>query len=177
VRASVAARASRVASGRPVLDSKTVSEPCRRSRPRAGFRGRTLITLTLRRSSSFSAPEMRKMPAPSPRSMCARTGAMAAPRDTMASEAAIASATRAGSTAMISSRLKCLDTRFLADTGQRFEQRHRLFAPRDGELEDKMADPKLGRTLEIRDHLLANATEGGAACRRELGALPALLRR
>ena len=93
VRTSVAARASSVASGRPVLHSKAVSEPCRRSSPRGRVCGRTLITLTLSRSSSVSAPEMRKIPAPSPRSMCDRTGATAAPRETMASAAAIASAT------------------------------------------------------------------------------------
>src|ERR1700694_1641997 len=175
VRTSVAARASSVASGRPVLDSKTVSEPRRRSRPRAGVLGRTLITLTLSTSNSVSTPEIRKVPAPSPRSMCARIGATAAPRETMPSAAAIASATLEGSIAMMSSRVKLLYTCFLADAGERFEKRHRLLAPGDRELKDEMANAKLYRSPKIRDHLLAHAAERRPAGGHELGALPSLL--
>src|SRR6266852_2174135 len=142
VRASVAARASSVASGRPVTNSKTVRKPWRRSSPSAWLAGLTLMTLTLSRPSSGSAPEIRNVPAPSPRSMWPRTGATAAPRETIARAAAIASATRTGSTAMISSRLKCRiesDTGFLANPGQLLEQIHRLLAARDREFEDEVA--------------------------------------
>src|SRR5216683_2310385 len=176
VRTSVAARASSVAIGRPVLDSKAVREPWRRSSPSAGLLGRTLITLTVSTSKSVSTPEMRKVPAPPPRSMWARIGAMAAPRDTMPSAAAIASATRAGSSAMISSRLKFLYTCFLANRCQRLEEFHRFLATRDRELEDEVADPQFGRAAKVRHDLLAHAAERGAPGRHELRALPSLLR-
>src|SRR5712671_6582008 len=119
---------------------------------------------------------MRNVPAPSPRSMWARTGATAAPRETIASARAMASATSTGSRAKISSRVKCLYTRFLADAGQRLEQLHRLLATRDGKLEDEVPDAKLRHAPEVRDHLLAKATEWSAAGDRELIRLPSLLR-
>src|SRR3979490_2836071 len=79
--------------------------------------------------------------------------------------------------AMISSRVKCLYTGFLADPGERFEERHRLLASRDRELEYEVADSELGRPLEIRHHLFAHAAERRAARGGELGAFPALLGR
>src|SRR5258706_10944047 len=96
----------------------------------------------------------------------------------MASADWIASKTRRGSTASMSSRLKWRgsDTGLLPDRREGLEEVHRLLSAGDRELKDQVVHAQLGGLAKIGHHLGAQAPERRAAGRLELACLPPLLR-